>query len=80
MPKKTKEQVIAELDARQISYNENMSYSELLTLLPKEEAKPVEEKPLDIPEVTLGVTTINDHERRICIIERILKAVDLRTL
>jgi len=39
---------------------------------PKEDKEP-KEKPLDIPQVPLGVGTINDHEERLCKLERKLK-------
>jgi hypothetical protein len=80
MGKLSKAQVMTELDAAKISYDENMSYSELVALLPKEsvvapsdksaDAKPVvkaEELP---PQVPNGVATANDHEKRIWALER----------
>lgn len=36
---------------------------------PKKETKP-KEKPLDVPVVPCGVGTVQDHEKRLCKIER----------
>jgi hypothetical protein len=67
MAKKTKEQVIADLEIKQISYSEDMSYDVLCEL--NKEPEKVEEE-LKVEEVTLGVNTINDHEYRLAVIEK----------
>lgn len=71
MPKMSKEQVIAQLEILKISYDDKMSYAELLVLLPEEKSAEVPKEPdLVIPQVPLGVGTINDHEYRLCVIEK----------
>lgn len=66
---KSKEQVIAELEVKQIPYTTEMTYKELCDLN-KDVEEVKEEKPLIVDEVTLGVKTINDHEYRLAVIEK----------
>ena len=71
MPR-SRESVLAELDARQVGYNEDMSYAELCELLKQAEAKEAEAaKPLaiDYTGVRCGVSTIHDLHRRLSIVE-----------
>ena len=78
MPR-SRESVIAELKAKKIKYVDEMSYSELVELLAEAEIEKadvkiekaeVKKKALEVPIVKVGVTTINDHERRITMLER----------
>ena len=71
MGRRSKADVMADLDARKIQYTPDDSYEDLVKLLPVEQEKPkVEEKPKKaVPPVTCGVSTINDHERRLCELE-----------
>lgn len=73
MPKQSREQIVAELDARKVGYSEDMSYAELAELLKKaqDEDKP-KDAPIDYSNVRCGLSTIQDHERRIVMIERAL--------
>jgi len=80
MPR-SRESVITDLEAKKIKYVDEMSYSELVELLAPPVAKvekPVEpkvpKKALEIPAVMVGLRTINDHERRITMLERKLNA------
>jgi hypothetical protein len=74
MMPKSKESVIAELDARKVGYSEDMEYKELVELLKEAEAKdvpePKEEEPIDVSKAMCGLRTIQDHERRLQILER----------
>jgi len=79
MPKQSKESIIAELEGRKIGYSEDMSYNELSELLKeaqaKDEPKKVEE-PIDVSKAMCGLRTIQDHERRLILVERRLAAID----
>ena len=72
----SKDKVIAELNARQIGYSDEMEYPELVELLDRAKAaeKPPEEAkvelPIDYADVFCGLRTIHDLHRRITIIER----------
>lgn len=81
MPKQSREQIITELDARQIPYNETMGYNELAELLkqaptapmePKKVMPPQPDEPIDYSKARCGLETIHDHERRIVLLERAL--------
>jgi len=80
MPKQSKESIIAELDARKIGYSEDMSYNELSELLKQAQAKdapePKPEEPIDVSKAMCGLRTIQDHERRIVLLERRLAALE----
>ena len=72
---KSRESLIAELDARKIGYKDEMTYKEISDLLEKarEEAeKKMSEAPLhiDYSGVRCGLSTIHDLHRRITILER----------
>ena len=81
MSKKTRQQVLADLDESGITYDVNADYSDLCQLLKGDEPEPVQvtppqAKPVHPPfkEVPLGVGTMNDHERRLLILEERLNA------
>lgn len=73
-----RDKLIAELEARQIGYKDEMSDEELKVLLEKAKAKekkagkPHPDGPVstDMAGVFCGIRTIHDHERRLRIIER----------
>lgn len=70
---KSKEQIMAELDARRIGYKSEMTAAELQKVLDAQAQKAVparEPKP-----VAVGVTTIQDHEERITKLENALEAI-----
>ncbi len=73
--KKTKsiEQIIADLDARQLSYSMDDDIETLKKILDdaieQEVAAEKEANNIKINRVPLGVGTVNDHERRITILE-----------
>lgn len=72
------ESIKAELDARKIGYSDEMSYKELGELLKKakdeeagaEAAEAMEPLNTDMADVKCGVSTIQDHEMRLRVIER----------
>jgi hypothetical protein len=85
MPKQSREQIIAELDARKVGYGTDMSYNELVELLnqarqvareqieeqvPKEFLGPKPEEPIDYSGILCGLSTIQDLHRRITLLER----------
>ena len=68
MPR-SRESVIAELDAKKIGYVDDMSYKELCELLPVE--KPVvAEEPIDYSGIHVGQSTIEGIHTRVTILER----------
>uniref|UniRef100_A0A6M3KC75 Uncharacterized protein n=1 Tax=viral metagenome TaxID=1070528 RepID=A0A6M3KC75_9ZZZZ len=70
---RSKESIIAELDARKVGYSEDMSYNELNELLKEAQAKDVPEpKPtvIDYSGVRCGLSTIQELWRRVTILER----------
>lgn len=79
MPKQSREQIIADLDARQIPYSEDMGYNELVELAktsptspmePRKVAPPQPEEPIDYSNIRCGLSTIQDLHRRITLLER----------
>ena len=69
----SRDKVIAELNARKIGYSDDMEYKVLANLLNKARAKEIEKeeaKKKEIPTIPCGIRTINDHERRLCALER----------
>lgn len=78
MPK-SKQKIMAELELRQVNYDEEMSYKELSALLKRAEDKEtppeakISEPKKDRPPVACGLATIVDHEQRITALEEKLK-------
>lgn len=73
---RSKESIIAELDAKKIGYSDDMSYGDLIGLLKPEEvvAKPVvKEEPIDYSNVRCGLSTIQDLHRRVTLLEQKLE-------
>jgi len=75
---KSKEQIMRELDSLAVGYDSKQSYKELVELLEakqvvKEEVPtqvpPERSKPIEVKEVRLGLSTIQDHEARITALE-----------
>lgn len=82
MPKQSREQILAELDARKIGYSDDMSYNELCEVLRKAQTEevpvpkaegPKAEEPIDYSNIRVGMETMQNHERRIVLLERALK-------
>lgn len=82
MPKQSREQIIAELEVRQIAYREDMSYDELVKLVKTSPTAPMEsvkvaplqpDEPIDYSNVRCGLSTIQDLHRRITLLERAIK-------
>lgn len=69
----SRERIEAELDLLQVPYSDEMSYEEIWKLY-KEKSKP--EPEIEVPEVPLGVGTINNHEYRIKSLEERLKILE----
>ena len=80
---KNKAQTMAELDALEVPYDSKQTAKELTALLVKkqeeqEDDKEVEqEKPdradgVEVKEVRLGLSTIQDHEARITVLEKLV--------
>jgi hypothetical protein len=77
---KTNEVIKSELEALNIGYDDDMTNKELQGLLdkatdaPEKEVKAKKKAPVaQAPEVTNGVGTINDHEKRIFALENAAK-------
>ena len=76
---RSKESVIAELEARKVGYSEDMSYNELYELLKSEQAKDVPKpKPeaspeIDYSNIRCGLSTIQELHRRVTLLERKLE-------
>jgi len=77
MAAKSRESILAELDARKIGYSEEMSYRELCELLKQAQAEDEAEEPkeaaaplnIDYSGVRVGLSTIQDLHRRLTIVE-----------
>jgi len=82
MGRMKKSEVIARLTELGIQHDVDGDYNYLVSLLPaekeeetkkeepKDEINEPKEEPLVVKRVPNGVGTINDHERRLCIIEQ----------
>ena len=76
MAYKTNEAIKAELEVLNVAYDDDMTNKELQDLLDKATGAPEvkQEAPAaQAPEVTMGVGTINDHEKRIFALEQAAK-------
>lgn len=78
MAYKTNEVIIGELEALNVGYEDDMTNKELQALLDKATDAPEVEQDAEpeaqAQEVSLGVATINDHEKRIFALEKALNA------
>ena len=78
MARLKKEELIEQLKAAGIEASDDEDYWDLCKkyddyqagIKPEEKEEKPKEKPLVVPVVPCGVSTINDHEKRICQIER----------
>ncbi len=70
MAKLTKAEIIEKLVAADIDHDPDDKVAVLLALLPAEEQPEEKVVPLEVPEVPLGRGTIQDHEYRLCVLER----------
>ena len=73
-----KEHLKAELEALNVAYDDDMTNKQLQALLDETTDAPDEQPETaapaaQAPEVTMGVSTINDHEKRLFAIEQQLK-------
>ncbi len=77
MAYKTNAVIISELEALNVGYNDDMTNAELQALLDEATDAPDEQpetKPVaQAEEVTLGLGTVNDHEKRIFALEQAAK-------
>jgi hypothetical protein len=89
MAYKTNEVIKSELEALSVGYDDDMTNAELRELLDAglqvagtletkgepetENEKPTKKASAQAPEVTMGVGTINDHEKRIFALEQAAK-------
>jgi hypothetical protein len=74
MAKRDTSKLRAELEARGVNHNSDATYDELKSLLDdevtKEQAKKEVKSPvIEYKQVPCGASTVNDHERRITILE-----------
>ncbi len=73
MAYKTNAVIISELEALNIGYNDDMTNAELQALLDEATDAPDEQPAAQAEEVTLGLGTVNDHEKRIFALEQAAK-------
>ena len=69
MAKQTKAQLMATLDGLQVGYKTTDTVPELEKLL-KKATKPAPKAPPPVEPVPCGLSTINNHEQRLVVIER----------
>ena len=80
MAYKTNEVIKSELEVLNIAYDDEITNAELQALLDGATGAPdapeavTENAPVQAKEVSLGVATINDHEKRITALEQALNA------
>jgi len=79
MAYKTNAVIIAELEVLNVGYDDDMTNAELQALLDEATDAP-DEQPKAKPaaqaeEVNLGVSTINDHEKRVFALEQTISAL-----
>jgi hypothetical protein len=77
MAKKTsRERIIFDLNERKINFNDEMTDDQLAELLKSADEKNKPPQPIDYSGVKCGLDTIQDHERRIVMIERNLAKME----
>jgi hypothetical protein len=74
MQKMSREKIEAELDLLQVPHSDEMSYEEIWELYKEKSKKP--EPVIEVPEVPLGLSTINDHEYRLRSLEARVKILE----